>query len=71
MTLEQGGRGQDQANRPSPWMLKVDPATGKVLGQIESSGPHSIDVSENGELLASGCCGGSNPSGFSWFRRTH
>jgi hypothetical protein len=68
MTLEQGGRGQDQANRPSPWMLKVDPATGKILGQIESPGPHSIDVSETEELFASGCCGGSNPNGFSWFR---
>jgi len=51
-----------------PAILKVDLATGKVLGQIESPGPHSIDVSEAGEPVASGCCGGSNPSGFSWFR---
>jgi DNA-binding beta-propeller fold protein YncE len=55
--------------RPAPWLLKVDPATGSVLGQIESPGPHSIDVSEAEELFASGCCGGSNPNGFSWFRR--
>jgi hypothetical protein len=41
--------------------------TGKVLGQIESPGPHSIDVSEAGEIVASGCCGGSNPSGYSLF----
>src|SRR5436190_12646360 len=51
-----------------PTLLKVDLATGKVLGQIESPGPHSIDVNEAGELVASGCCGGSNPNGFSWFR---
>jgi DNA-binding beta-propeller fold protein YncE len=55
--------------RPAPWLLQVDPATGKVLGQAPSSGPHSIDVSEAGELFASGCCGGSNPTSFSWFRR--
>lgn len=67
MTLEPGGRGA--ATRPSPWLLKVDPATGKVLGQAESPGPHAIDASESEELLATGCCGGSNPSGFSWFRR--
>jgi DNA-binding beta-propeller fold protein YncE len=53
-----------------PAILKVDLLTGKVLGQIESPGPHSIDVSETGELVASGCCGGSNPNGYSWFRRT-
>jgi DNA-binding beta-propeller fold protein YncE len=53
-----------------PTILKVDLATGKVLGQIESPGPHSIDVSEAGEVVASGCCGGSNPNGYSWFRKT-
>jgi 6-bladed beta-propeller len=67
MTLEAGGRGEGP--RATPWMLKVDPANGRVLGQVQSPGPHSIDVSEGGELLASGCCGGSNPMGFSWFRR--
>jgi DNA-binding beta-propeller fold protein YncE len=67
MTLEPGGQGQ--ANRASPWILKIDPASGKVLGQAEAPGPHSIDANEAGELAASGCCGGSNPNGFSWFRR--
>ena len=50
--------------RPKPAILKVDLATGKVLGQIEAPGPHSIDVSEAGEIVASGCCGGSNPNGY-------
>ena len=53
----------------SPWLLKVDPADGKILGQAELPGPHSIDVTEDAEFAASGCCGGSNPTGFSWFRR--
>jgi hypothetical protein len=66
MTLEAG---RNAGNRPSPWIMKVDPSSGKVLGQIEAPGPHSLDVSETGELFASGCCGGSNPAGFSWFRR--
>lgn len=50
-----------------PAILKVDLATGKVLGQIEAPGPHSIDVSEAGEIVASGCCGGTNPSGYALF----
>jgi DNA-binding beta-propeller fold protein YncE len=54
---------------PKPAILKVDLTTGKILGQIESPGPHSIDVSESGEIVASGCCGGSNPSGYSLFRK--
>ncbi len=52
-----------------PAILKVDLATGKILGQIEAPGPHSIDVTAAGEIVASGCCGGSNPSGYSWFRK--
>jgi hypothetical protein len=66
MTLETGGRGQ--GTRPTPWIVKVDPANGKVLGQIEAPGPHAIDVNDQGELFATGCCGGANAMGFSWFR---
>jgi DNA-binding beta-propeller fold protein YncE len=51
-----------------PTILKVDLSTGKVLGQIDAPGPHSIDVSDTGEVVASGCCGGSNPNGYAWFR---
>jgi len=67
MTLEPAGRGA--TTRPTPWILKVDPATGKVLGQAQSPGPHAIDVSRTEELFATGCCGGTSPNGFSWFRR--
>jgi DNA-binding beta-propeller fold protein YncE len=63
MTVEPAGQ------KSAPWILKVDPSSGKVLGQVESPGPHSIDANEAEELFASGCCGGSNPSGVSWFRR--
>jgi NHL repeat len=62
MTLETTGA--------SPWMIKVDPASGKALGQIAFPGPHSIDVNAAGELYAGGCCGGSNPTG-SFLLRAH
>jgi DNA-binding beta-propeller fold protein YncE len=52
-----------------PAILKVELTTGKILGQIEAPGPHSIDVSDAGEVVAGGCCGGSNPNGYSWFRK--
>ncbi len=54
MTLEPTGA--------SPWMIKVDSASGKPLGQIEFPGPHSIDVDAAQGLYAGGCCGGSNPT---------
>ena len=60
MTLDQ---------RAVPWMLKVDPTDGKLLGQIQSSGPHSIDVNGAQELFANGCCGGVNPNGFFLLRQ--
>jgi DNA-binding beta-propeller fold protein YncE len=69
MTVEPAGQ-KSAPQRSSPWMLKVDPSSGMVLGQVESPGPHSIDVNAAEELFAGGCCGGSNPTGFSWFRRT-
>lgn len=62
MTAEAG-------RRPMPWIAKVDPATGKVLAQIESTGPHAIDVNQQQELFTTGCCGGASPSAFAWFRR--
>jgi hypothetical protein len=65
MTLEAGA-----GAKPSPWILKVDPATGKAAGQIEAPGPHSIDVTSAGEILASGCCGGSSPMSFFWLRKS-
>jgi streptogramin lyase len=68
MTVEPAGQRSTPA-KSTPWILKVDPSSGKVLGQVESPGPHSIDANEAEELFASGCCGGSNPSGVSWFRR--
>lgn len=60
MTLEQ---------RATPVILKVDPASGKLLAQAPSPGPHAIDVTPSGDVFATGCCGGTNPTGF--FRLGH
>jgi len=71
MTLEAGGpqaASKVGGTRPAPWIVKVDPANGKVLGQVESPGPHALDVSDEGEAFATGCCGGSNPNSFFWLR---
>jgi DNA-binding beta-propeller fold protein YncE len=55
MTLDQ---------RPTPQILKVDPMTGKILGQAPGPGPHSIDVNAGEEVFTGGCCGGVNANGF-------
>jgi DNA-binding beta-propeller fold protein YncE len=70
MTLEPAGPGQNQSSRPSPWIVKIDVATGKILGQAQAPGPHSIAVSDAGDLFAGGCCGGLNPTGVYWLRRS-
>lgn len=67
MTLPAPG---DSAQRATPEVLKVDPSSGKILGQAPAPGPHSIDVNDAEEVFAGGCCGGSNPNGFFWLRNT-
>ena len=56
--------GMTVESKASPRVFQVDPASGKILGQAEAPGPHSIDVNDAGEVFASGCCGGSSPTGF-------
>ena len=70
MTLEAAGPGKNQSDRPSPWIVKVDVTTGKVLGQVQAPGPHSIAVSNGGDLFANGCCGGLNATAVYWLRRS-
>src|SRR5690348_12826648 len=56
--------GMTVESKASPRVFQVDPASGKILGQADAPGPHSIDVNDAGEVFASGCCGGSSPTGF-------
>ena len=55
---------QQEGGRTPSWLLKVDPATGKILARAEAPGPHSIDGNTSAEFVASGCCGGIKPTGF-------
>ena len=38
-------------NNVPGWLLKVDPASGKMLGFVESQGNHGLDVMPDGSLL--------------------
>ena len=58
--------GMTTQGKAAPWILKVDPANGKILGQASAPGPHSIEVNDRGDVFAGGCCGGSAPAGFFW-----
>ena len=62
--------GKAKGGRTASWLLKVDPASGKILGKSEAPGPHSIDASSEEEFVASGCCGGLKPTAAFFFRNT-
>jgi hypothetical protein len=46
-----------------PHSIRIDPVTGKLLGSVESTGHHSIDVTADGELFT-----GTRPNQVLWFR---
>jgi DNA-binding beta-propeller fold protein YncE len=59
-----GTQPRNQPNGAQGWLVHVDKKTGKVLGQVESNGHHSVDVLDGGELLT-----GMRPDVVLWFRR--
>jgi len=61
-----GTHPRNVANEAEGWLVKVDRATGKVLGYVESPGLHSVDVGANGDVLADP--GRGNPNQVVWFR---
>ena len=61
--LDQTSSGQ--GSRAPGWLLKVDPANGKILGYVDSDRAHHfIEATPALELM-----GGSTPDGFLWFRK--
>lgn len=38
-------------NNVPGWLIKIDPASGKLLGYVDSLGNHGMDVMPNGDLL--------------------
>ncbi|MGH9784355.1 MAG: hypothetical protein ACRD88_09225 [Terriglobia bacterium] len=61
-----GTQPRNVPNGAEGWLVKVDRATGKVLGYVESPGFHSVDVTASGEALAGAR---SHPNKVLWFRR--
>lgn len=58
-----GTQPRNQPNGAPGWLMKIDAGTGKVLGYVESTGHHSIEVTPGGELLT-----GTRPDRVLWFR---
>lgn len=58
-----GSQPRNEPNGAPGWIMKLAPATGKVLGRIDSPGHHSVDVSGKGEILT-----GVRPDQLLWFR---
>lgn len=58
-----GTQPRNETNGAPGWLMKIDPANGKLLGSVASTGHHSIDVTANGELLT-----GTRPNQVLWFR---
>jgi streptogramin lyase len=58
-----GCQPRNEPNGAPGWIMKLDPVTGAILGQIDSPGHHSIDVSKKGEILT-----GVRPDQLLWFR---
>jgi sugar lactone lactonase YvrE len=45
-------RPSDTGATPSPWVIKVDPSSGKILGKIETTNADFIDIGANGDMVA-------------------
>ena len=61
-----GTHPRNVANEAPGWLVKVDRATGKVLGYVDSPGLHSLDASVPGSVLSDP--GRGNPDRVQWFR---
>ena len=42
----------DAGASATPWVIKVDPSTGKILGKIETTNADFIDIGANGDMVA-------------------
>jgi DNA-binding beta-propeller fold protein YncE len=44
-------RSADAGAGSTPWVIKVDPSTGKILGKIETTNADFIDIGANGDMI--------------------
>lgn len=59
-----GTQPRDEPNGSPGWLIKVDRNTGKVLGYVDSTGHHSVELTAAMELMT-----GTRPDKLLWFRR--
>lgn len=58
-----GTQPRNQPNGAPGWLMKIDRNTGAVLGLVNSTGHHSVEVNSKGELFT-----GTRPDKVLWFR---
>lgn len=56
----------DQPNSAPGWIMKLDRKTGQILGYVDSTGNHGLEVTETGELMIAP--GPGVPPQPQWFR---
>jgi hypothetical protein len=59
---------RSQPNLSPGWLMKIDRATGSILGYVEITGVHGMDAMANGELLIGP---GPDAKAAQWFRVRH
>ncbi len=59
-----GTQPRNAPNTSPGWLMSIDPRTGQINWQVESTGQHSVAVNDQGELL-----NGSAPNRLVYFRR--
>lgn len=60
-----GCQPREEPNGAPGWLMKIDRTNGKVIGYVDSTGHHSIEVTKDGELFT-----GTRPDKVLWFRKT-
>jgi DNA-binding beta-propeller fold protein YncE len=57
-----GTQPRNQPNGSPGWLMKIDRNSGRILGYVESTGHHSVEVTPSGELFT-----GTRPDKVLWF----
>lgn len=52
---------RDEPNLSPGWLIKINPFSGELLGSVEVTGVHGMDVMPNGNLLVGPGPGGASP----------
>ena len=56
---------RNEPNLSPGWLVKIDRVSGELLGSVEVTGVHGMDVMPNGNLLVGPGPGAASPR---WFR---